>query len=219
MHIMDGERVTKPKEIRRRHTDAFKQALVERSLVPGASVAAIAQDAGINANLLFNWRRLHLQAAASADAKEPRGPVLLPVTVVEEPPTSTTSGVPRPVAPARASVGSIEINIRGHTINRSAIRPHIRERAREESRAPEWDERCAVVGRPNRLERFESSRRVFRIAHLDRRPYNHRSESKTLFKPFGEHTSVNAHRFERERRENATGECCFAPGAAIGGVG
>jgi transposase-like protein len=65
MHIMDGERVTKPKDIRRRHSDAFKRALVERSLVPGASVAAIAQDAGVNANLLFNWRRLHLQAGIS----------------------------------------------------------------------------------------------------------------------------------------------------------
>jgi len=48
---MDGQRVTKPKDTRRRHTDAFKQALVERSLVPGASVAAIAQDAGINLDL------------------------------------------------------------------------------------------------------------------------------------------------------------------------
>ena len=50
MHIMDGQRVTNPKDTRRRHSDAFKQALVERSLVAGASVAAIAQDAGINAN-------------------------------------------------------------------------------------------------------------------------------------------------------------------------
>ena len=59
---MDAHRVTKVKGTRRRHDDAFKQALVERSLVPGASVAAIAQDAGINANLLFNWRRLHQQS-------------------------------------------------------------------------------------------------------------------------------------------------------------
>ncbi len=40
----------------------------------------------------------------------------LPVTVVEEPRSSTTSGAPRPVAPARVSVGSIEINIRGTVI-------------------------------------------------------------------------------------------------------
>ena len=118
MHIVDGQRVTKPRDIRRRHPEAFKQALVERSLVPGASVAAIAQDAGINANLLFNWRRLHLQAAASAAVEEPRGPVLLPVTVVEPKPAS---GPPLPAAPtpapaARAPAGSIEINIRGTVV-------------------------------------------------------------------------------------------------------
>jgi len=118
MHIMDGERVIKPKGIRRRHTDAFKQALVERSLAPGASVAAIAQDAGINANLLFNWRRLHLQAAASADAKEPRGPVLLPVTVVEPAPVLATPppAAPTPAPAARPPTGSIEINIRGTVV-------------------------------------------------------------------------------------------------------
>ena len=73
---MDGERVTKPKDIRRRHSDAFKRVLVERSLVPGASVAAIAQDAGVNANLLFNCnsptmavsvRRSHLERAVGAE--------------------------------------------------------------------------------------------------------------------------------------------------------
>jgi transposase len=74
MHIMDAQRVTKSRTNRRRHSDAFKQAVVERSLVPGASVAAIAQDTGINANLLFNWRRLHLQSLASAAAKDSRGP-------------------------------------------------------------------------------------------------------------------------------------------------
>ena len=39
----------------RRHFDALKRELVERCLEPGASVAAIALEAGVNANLLFNW--------------------------------------------------------------------------------------------------------------------------------------------------------------------
>lgn len=116
MHIMDGERVTKAKDSRRRHADAFKQALVERSLVPGASVAAIAQDAGINANLLFNWRRLHLQAAASAAAGDSRGPVLLPVTVVEPPPVLAASPPAASTPTARPPAGSIEINIRGTVV-------------------------------------------------------------------------------------------------------
>ena len=118
MHIMDGQRVTKPKDIRRRHTEAFKLALVERSLMPGASVAAIAQDAGINANLLFNWRRLHLQSLASAAAKDSRGPVLLPVTVVEPVAACAPSPAPPPppAATARAPLGTIEINVRGTVV-------------------------------------------------------------------------------------------------------
>ena len=111
---MDAHRVTKVKDTRRRHDDAFKQALVERSLVPGASVAAIAQDAGINANLLFNWRRLHQQSLASSAAEGERGPVLLPVTVVDAVPALPAA--PSPAPAARVSAGSIEINIRGTVV-------------------------------------------------------------------------------------------------------
>ena len=64
------------KDTRRRHSDAMKFELVERSLRPGASVAALAQENGINANLLFNWRRLHLRALG-ADAAAITAPTLL----------------------------------------------------------------------------------------------------------------------------------------------
>ena len=81
-------------------------------------MAAIAQEAGINANLLFNWRRLHPQAMAPA-AIDARAPVLLPVTVVEPPPTPFTPPPPSPPLPpsARATpAGSIEIEINGARI-------------------------------------------------------------------------------------------------------
>jgi len=79
-------------------------------------VAAIAQEAGVNANLLFNWRRLHLQGLAPAPVDAAR-PLLLPVTVVEPaqaavvaPPASP----PPPPPPTRpAPAGSIEIAIHG----------------------------------------------------------------------------------------------------------
>ena len=54
------KRVTTGRISRRKHDEAFKRELVEHSLQPGASVAAIAQDNAINANLLFNGRRRHL---------------------------------------------------------------------------------------------------------------------------------------------------------------
>ena len=44
------KRITSGKDTRRRNSEELKQELVERSLEPGASVAAIAQEHGINAN-------------------------------------------------------------------------------------------------------------------------------------------------------------------------
>jgi transposase len=55
MHIMDKPVVRTPRR-RREHSAEFKKELVARSLEPGVSVAAIAMEGGINANLLFGWR-------------------------------------------------------------------------------------------------------------------------------------------------------------------
>ena len=113
---MDDKRVMKPDGMRRRHADEFKRALVQRTLETGASVAAIAQEAGVNANLLFNWRRLHLQSSALPAADAARAPVLLPVTVVDPALASSSPPAPPPAPAARASAGSIEINIRGTVV-------------------------------------------------------------------------------------------------------
>jgi transposase len=91
----------------------MKRALVERSLEPGASVSAIAQEAGVNANLLFNWRRLHLQAHEPAVGTA-AAPVLLPVSV-----TAADDGAagmvraPSESPPRAVPAGSIEIEING----------------------------------------------------------------------------------------------------------
>ena len=109
------KRVINGKDTRRKHDEAFKRALVERSLQAGASVAAIAQESGINANLLFNWRRLHLQAqnfdkgvAALAPAPVP---TLLPVTVQPDMQPPAVRPQQPPLVPARAATGAIEIEI------------------------------------------------------------------------------------------------------------
>lgn len=59
VHIMKSEEISAAK--RRHHERSFKADLTLQSLVPGASVSAIALAAGINANLLFKWRRDHLR--------------------------------------------------------------------------------------------------------------------------------------------------------------
>jgi transposase len=109
MHIMDKQVVRAPRRCRE-HSAEFKRELVARSLEPGVSVAAIAMDGGINANLLFGWRRRHLESLAQAEPTPVRSPtaVLLPVSI-EASPREVHCAPPTP--PARSSGGTIEIEI------------------------------------------------------------------------------------------------------------
>lgn len=100
-----------PPRVRRQHSQAFKDDLIAQSLVPGASVSAIAMSGGINANLLFKWRREHLRAAST-----PTAATLLPVCMVAESATASLAGPPLADAPAvnrAARAGVIEIDIAG----------------------------------------------------------------------------------------------------------
>ena len=109
MHIMDKQVVRTPRR-RREHSAEFKRELVARSLEPGVSVAAIAMEGGINANLLFGWRRKHQNGMAQGGDAVPGRPaaVLLPVSI-------ETAPAERPCAPSTPSVrsggGTIEIEI------------------------------------------------------------------------------------------------------------
>lgn len=113
VHTMP-EQDTQAKRRRREHSAALKRELIERSLQPGASVSGIALDSGINANLLFKWRREHLRAnARSAVAATPNSaPVLLPVTI-ESPASTAAAPLPSPpsVPASRPNTSSIEIDI------------------------------------------------------------------------------------------------------------
>jgi transposase len=118
-----GTRIGEP--ARRQHDRSFKANLVEQSLQPGASVAVIARHNGINANLLFKWRRDHRRKTiaasmptAGAGAAAPAPTVLLPVHV--EPvsrvgarstlePTPTAEAVPGSRVAARGGVIEVEI--------------------------------------------------------------------------------------------------------------
>lgn len=102
MHIMTIEA---PRRRRREHSPDLKRELVARSLVPGASVAAIALEAGINANLLFTWRRAHLKAMkATAPAAQA---VLLPVEI-------QSTQAPAVASQGRATAGgAIEVELNG----------------------------------------------------------------------------------------------------------
>ena len=99
---------TDPKSARRRYTAEYKSELVERSLQRGASVSAIALENGVNANVLFKWRREHLRAVSGGQVRGAARAMLLPVklaTMVT--PTALQATPSRPVA----SEGVIEIDI------------------------------------------------------------------------------------------------------------
>jgi transposase len=62
---------------RRRFDAAWKRALVEQALVPGASVAKLARDHDVNTNQLFQWCRQHERASSGAQAESPLVPVVI----------------------------------------------------------------------------------------------------------------------------------------------
>ncbi|WP_416186790.1 IS66-like element accessory protein TnpA [Glaciimonas sp. CA11.2] len=69
----------------RQHPLEFKRALVALSLKPGASVARIAREHGVNANQVFNWRRLYQQGRLGVPALM-RTDGLLPVVLAPSAP-------------------------------------------------------------------------------------------------------------------------------------
>ena len=109
---------------RRQHDRAFKTELVEQCLVPGASVAAVALAGGINANLLFKWRRDHLRSKRLSGAASSSSTVLVPVQVTtgmdtgvgrSQPSEPSPASAPMAVVSQRASrvAGTIELDIAG----------------------------------------------------------------------------------------------------------
>jgi transposase len=96
----------KAAKARQRRSLAEKQQIVEETLVPGRSVAAVARAHGINANQIFAWRRLY-QSGQLVDRRS-RATLhstarLLPVAVMEEP------LAPAVAIPSGAAPGAIHI--------------------------------------------------------------------------------------------------------------
>jgi transposase len=92
---------------KRRHSAAFKRKILELVEQPGASVVAVALEHGVNANLVFKWRKVNLDRRRPARAMHQ--PVLLPVSVdpQESPLTVPT---PEPERSARKEgVNEVEI--------------------------------------------------------------------------------------------------------------
>lgn len=107
--VYTNSRTNGSRKGRANYSREFKQRLVEAANQPGVSVSKLAQEHGVNANLLFKWRR---------DAKA-EAPALYPIELVL-PPSSTElllppTPQPEMLTPERASEptpsGTIEIRL------------------------------------------------------------------------------------------------------------
>jgi len=109
----------------------FKRRLAALACEPGTSVAKLALEHGINANLVFKWRR-HYRAGwfgeprpahhAALDPRVGEGPKLLPVMTVS--PTVGQPKAPNEVKPAVALeivIGDATVRVLGE-VSRVALR-------------------------------------------------------------------------------------------------
>jgi transposase len=119
---------------RRRYDENGKRALIEAALQPGVSVARVAQEHGLNANLLRKWITKYLmarekaltQAPQDSGADEPHGlsagQVIdsVPVEIVnsqrhpvtEQPPGAFVPVVPAPLPLAPALEMTLSLHVR-----------------------------------------------------------------------------------------------------------
>jgi transposase len=102
------------KATRRYRTREERRRIVEETLSSGESVATVARAHGVNANMVFHWRKLYqagLLGSCSSEAEA--SPLrLLPVTVNDEPATEEE----REAVPAECATGSINIEFPGRAL-------------------------------------------------------------------------------------------------------
>jgi transposase len=118
--MSDGEEADGLQGRRRRQLWSIdrKRRIIAESFEPGASVAEVARRHGVNANLLFTWRRQH-GAAKMADSRE--SPQLVPVTITTEPVSSIPAVTSEAVGRMEIVLGAGERIIVGADVDTTAL--------------------------------------------------------------------------------------------------
>lgn len=68
---------------------AERRRIVEETLLPGTSVAVIARSHGVNANQVFNWRKLYREGRLDV---QPPPTEFLPARIIESSPVAQGRG-------------------------------------------------------------------------------------------------------------------------------
>ena len=105
MSDTDAVEAAAPSLKRLRRTREEKRRIVEATFVPGASIARVAREHGVNANQVFQWRHEYRKGALGV--RQQAQSRLLPVTVTAEPMSGTALAAP---------AGSIHIELPGRAV-------------------------------------------------------------------------------------------------------
>lgn len=99
---------------RRYRTVEEKRRIVEETLTEGVSVAVVARRHGVNANQVFQWRKLYRWGLLdpSSQQRQHNRARLLPVTVVDE----AEPGEEQHASVAAPSSGAIHIELPGRAL-------------------------------------------------------------------------------------------------------
>jgi transposase len=102
---------------RRHRTVEEKIRIVEEALQAGASNAEVARRHGLNANLLFNWRRQYERGLLATRTRRVRGRRLVPIKLLEaKSSASTAMSAPRLPTALRVEFPSgIQLHVSGGT--------------------------------------------------------------------------------------------------------
>jgi transposase len=101
----------------------FKERLAQAACEPGVSIAGLALEHGLNANMVHKWRRQYL--AAMASQAQPTSAQFLPVmlapldaVMVDQPVRVVPTRVTKPASPRPpiTAAGTIEIKFGGATV-------------------------------------------------------------------------------------------------------
>jgi transposase len=72
------------KRRRLKRSDAERDEIVRASFAPGASIAGVAREYGVNANLLWNWRRKFKRSGGTLALPLAAGVDFVPVSLAKE---------------------------------------------------------------------------------------------------------------------------------------
>lgn len=89
VEVLVPERVAK----RQYRSKEKRRQIVEETLQPGASVAVIARQHGVNANQVFSWRKLYREGRLDLNPSAELVPVRIAEMVSTEPPVKLYPGV------------------------------------------------------------------------------------------------------------------------------